>query len=117
MTIRRDKLLRLALAGKLVAVGSYHSVDNDGSVVRKNVGYPVRILSEYGECQEGFYNMAPDHFRSRSGCAFLSDDRMMARMTVDSNCYEFAMADGSAFAGNGATPKAHRPEDATMHAS
>jgi len=97
-TIRRDKLFRLAQAGKLVAVGSYHYDEMTGQDSSKGIRFPVRIQAGHGDFKEGFYNLLAFDFHSKSGCAYLDDDGKTAHLHVHSNSnYDFRMADGSAF--------------------
>lgn len=117
-TIRRDKLMRLAMAGKLVAVGSYHYEDSTGSERMKDGRFPVRIQTPEERCREGWYNLMEHDFKSNSGCATVSDDGKTVSLYVHSNCnYELQMADGSAFVdGPEKASKAQRPENTRMQA-
>lgn len=116
MKIRRDKLFRLAQAGKLVAVGSYHFDEMTGVESMKGKRVPVRISSGYGDFKEGFYNLREDDFEGQCGRTWLSADNMTCTLYVHSNCnYDFQMANGSAFAGttNGAG-RGKLPENVRM---
>ena len=74
--IRRDKLLRLARAGKLVAIAGYSFQDGYGESRFKGEK-PVNIL-EPGRHKETWredsYNMMEWDFHSRSGSATLEDN-------------------------------------------
>lgn len=116
MKIRRDKLFRLAQAGKLVAVASYHYDEMTGESRSDGVRFPVRIIENGNEFKEGWYNLRRFDFESSCGSASLSTDGMIAHLYVHSNCnYGFRMADGSAFTGNGKTAmRGKRPENVRM---
>lgn len=96
-TFRRDKLLRLAKAGDLVCVGSYHFDEMTGQEQRKETK-PVRVKKEYGDFVEGFVNVFESDFSSRCGCAYLGKDRLQCCLIVHSNCnFDFARKDGKPF--------------------
>ena len=113
--IRRDKLMRLAKAGLLVKVGSYHYDEMQGQEISKN-RVPVRFSTGYQDFIEGQCNLREHHFTSHSGYSSLSDDGQTAHLGVHSNCsFDLQMADGSPFISSNATPaKAKRPENSRM---
>jgi hypothetical protein len=92
-TVRRDKLLRLAKAGKLVMVDSYHFDDSFGVSRIKNE-LPVRIWAYGDPREEGFaYVMASD-FEGNAGRAYKSKDDTIV-LYVHSNCnYTFRIVEG-----------------------
>lgn len=71
-TFRRDKLLRLARAGRLVMVGNYHFDDLHGAS-RENVELPVRVKNGHSDWIDGYCNMSPGDFTSY-GRAWLNPD-------------------------------------------
>jgi hypothetical protein len=82
-TFRRDRLLRLARAGKLVMVESYHYDDMTGSSRSKDER-PVRVLEHGGNREEGVaYVYASDfdgHGRAYQGAGGV------ITLHVHSNC-------------------------------
>lgn len=119
-TVRRDKIFRLIQTGKLVAVGSYHYDDMDGQSIGKFAGIPVAAMpADFHDRKEGVFYVFPSDFTTKSGYAYLSEDRMTCHVGVHGNCnYDFRMADGSAFSnGEGAaTATAYLPENQRMQA-
>jgi hypothetical protein len=96
-TLNRGRLLKLARAGKLVCVDSYHYDETSGETRLKSP-LPVRIKLEYGDYLAGHVSLTEHDFQSSSGCASLSDDGQTATLYVHSNRnYDFRMADGSGF--------------------
>ena len=93
-TYNRGKLLRLAKAGLLVRVSSYHFDDMDGAE-RIKAGVPevpVRVITSGSEWKEGFCNVYPSDF-STSGRAWLNDNGTIC-LYVHSNCnYDFRIVD------------------------
>lgn len=83
-TFRRDKLLRLARAGKLVMVGSYHYDDMMGYSGLKGE-LPVRVLEGEEQRQEGFAYVYASDFEGDSGRAYQGDNGHV-RLRVHSNC-------------------------------
>jgi len=68
-TVRRDMLLRLARAGRLVLVDSYHFDDMTGAS-RGNKEMPVRIREEGADSfKEGVCTLRPDLFSGNCGSA------------------------------------------------
>lgn len=84
-TFRRDKLLKMAKAGDLVCVGSYHYDEMTGTEQLKETK-PVRVKSGYGDFLEGFVNVWESDFSSRSGRAYLGDNRLQVCLHVHGNC-------------------------------
>jgi hypothetical protein len=71
-TFRRDKLRRLAAAGKLVMVDSYRYDDGYGAD-RSTKELPVRMsTSDVAEYADGVCTLRPYHFTGKSGCAYSS---------------------------------------------
>ena len=68
-TVRRDKLKRLAAAGRLVMVESYHFDDMTGES-RGNKELPVRVMSGHGDWKEGWCNVWEIDFTTKSGSAW-----------------------------------------------
>lgn len=68
-TIRRNKLLNLAKAGRLVAVGSYHFDDMMGQSISKNE-IPVRIKDSFDDHKDGFCNLREFDFTCKGGRAW-----------------------------------------------
>lgn len=97
MTIRRDKLLRMAKAGDLVCIGSYHFDEMTGMEKLKETK-PVRVSSGYGDHQTGFVNLFESDFASRCGRAWLGADRLQVCLYVHGNCnFDFQRKDGKPF--------------------
>lgn len=84
-TINRGWLLRQAKAGKLAMVGSYHFDDQYGQSGSEGKLMPVRIISNHSEHQTGVLGLYEHDFRSKSGCAYRSDDDTIT-LIVHSNC-------------------------------
>lgn len=82
-TFRRDKLLRLARAGKLVAVESYHYDDMTGESRLKSEK-PVHVMED-NEFKDGFFHVHESDFRSSSGSCWLSPNGTVT-LHVHSNC-------------------------------
>lgn len=68
-TVRRDKLKRLAAAGRLVLVGSYRFDDLTGES-SNDKELPVRLAAGQDDWQSGFCNLSERDFASRSGSAW-----------------------------------------------
>lgn len=94
-TIRRDKLLRLAKAGQLVAVDSYHFDDMSGESRMRDGNKPVRIMAEYGDFKEGFYNLRESDFDSSCGSAHLNDDGTITLYVHSNSNYTFRLVNGA----------------------
>ena len=71
-TVNRGTLKKLALAGKLVAVDSYHFDDQLGES-RSQKELPVRI-GDYGDWKDGCYNMHLSDFEGKGGRAWENQD-------------------------------------------
>lgn len=84
-TMRRDQLLRLAKAGKLTLVGSYHFDDMLGAS-RSSGEMPV-VVAPYGaERKEGVCYVREDEFSGNCGRAYYSSkDRSVVTLYVHSN--------------------------------
>jgi hypothetical protein len=69
-TVRRDMLLRLARAGRLVCVESYHFSDDRGSD-RTSKEMPVAIKEPGADTiyRDGVCTLRPDHFEGKPGHA------------------------------------------------
>lgn len=80
---RRDRLLRLARAGKLVAVESYHYDDMHGQSM-PNHYKPVHVM-EGGKHKDGSFNVHESDFRSKSGSCWLNPSGNVT-LYVHSNC-------------------------------
>ena len=117
--MNRGTLLKLAKAGRLVAVGSYHFDDMTGSDrMEPGKEFPVRVRVDgehWSAAKEGVYNLWESDFRSSCGSASISDDGKRVTLYVHSNCnYTFRIV--------GEVPKpvaiakAHRPENVRMAA-
>ena len=86
-TVNRGRLLKLAKAGRLTMVQSYHFDDMYGQETSTKE-IPVRIKSAYDDFKEGFCNLLESDFKSKSGCAYKSGDTIV--LIVHSNCnYNF----------------------------
>lgn len=87
-TIRRDTLLKLAKAGKLVAVGSYHYDDMYGSNSFKGEK-PVRVIDNINQFCDKYFNVREYDFKSRCGHARKGTNGNI-HLHVHSNCsYDF----------------------------
>ena len=114
MRMRRDTLLKLAKAGKLVAVGSYYYDEMSGESRDAAKGKPVRV-AKYGDFKDGAFNVMESDFSGSCGAASVSADGKIVTLYAHSNCnYNFAMADGSSFAVTTKAPTTRRPENARM---
>ena len=69
-TFRRDKLFRLAQAGRLVVVESYHFDDQYGES-RGSVELPVRVQVDHGDWKDGYYNIRESDFTGKEGQAIV----------------------------------------------
>lgn len=108
--------MRLAMAGKLVMVGSYHYDEMSGQEISKKE-IPVRFSTGYGDFVEGQCNLREHDFTSHSGYATVSNDGFTAHLGVHSNChFDLRMADGSVFNVSRKSNKAQRPENQRMQA-
>lgn len=114
-SIRRDTVRKLAEAGKLIAVSSYHYDEMSGQTgIDKEM--PVRISKGYGDFVEGQINLIPSDFTSSCGYAHLDADGKTIHLGVHGNCnYTFRVKDGEAMKQK-APSKAKRPEHARMQA-
>ena len=82
-TFRRDKLLKLARAGKLVSVSSY-SFDDMYGESRGSDTKPVHVMEDGRDFKEGFYNIRQSEFESRTGRAWI-DESGVITLYVHSN--------------------------------
>jgi hypothetical protein len=83
-TFRRDRLLRLARAGKLVMVESYHYDDMTGSSRSKDER-PVRVLEQGGDREEGVAYVYASDFEGNCGRAYQGASGVIT-LHVHSNC-------------------------------
>lgn len=84
-TIRRDQLRKLAEAGKLEMVSSYHYDDMGGE--SRSGTMPVRFSTGYEDFVEGFCNLRAHDFTSSSGTAYFRDnDEQTICLHVHGNC-------------------------------
>jgi len=89
-TMRRDTLLKLARAGRLVAVGGYHYTRDEPTEGDRFAGrLPVNV-TETGRTwetrKEGYYNIPEHDFTGNCGHASKSDDGRRVHLYVHSNC-------------------------------
>ena len=87
-TFNRGRLLRLAEAGKLVAVSTYSFDDMYGGH-RTNNDMPVKMMpADRCQCQDGTVYVFPSYFKGKSGTAYYAhDDRQdLVTLIVHSNC-------------------------------
>src|ERR1041384_563105 len=90
-TFRRDRLLKLALAGRLTMVGAYHFDDVLGAS-RADREIPVRVLGNGDVAVDGVCCLRRDHFTSY-GRAYENDDGTI-HLHVHSNLsYDFRVND------------------------
>lgn len=91
-TVRRDWLLRKVKEGKVTAVESYHFDDMMGEERFKGE-LPVRLINSLDEFKEGFFHVREFDFKTKSGCAYKSENGMV-HLRVHSNCsYDFRVKD------------------------
>ena len=83
-TMRRDQLLRLARAGRLVMVEGYSFCDLYGES-RTSKELPVRVLENCRDYRDGFCNVSADDFTST--CGHASRDGDLVRLHVHSNSH------------------------------
>ena len=83
-TMNRGTLLKMAKAGKLVMVGSYHFDDMIGES-RGAKEIPVRIRADYNDFIEGQCNLWESDFKSKCGRAWRNDNGTYC-LYVHSNC-------------------------------
>ena len=89
-TFNRGKLLRLAKAGKLVAVDGYNFDYMTGGM-RLDQPLPVRVAS-MGDVvwAEGFVNLFESDFKGACGMAYQYIDTGIIHLKIHSNCnYDF----------------------------
>ena len=67
--IRRDVLMRLAKAGRLMAVDRYSYSEYSGEQQGLKAPMPVVVLNSYKDFQPGKYNLHEHDFTSKSGSA------------------------------------------------
>jgi len=72
-TIRRDKVMRLARARKLVAIGS-RSFDDQHGESRLMHERPVNLVEGGIGRKEGYVNLEPWDFKTKSGAAYEHPD-------------------------------------------
>ena len=72
-TIRRNELLKLAKAGKLVCVESYKFDDQLGED-RGSKETPVRVKANHDDWKDGFCNLSDYHFSGKSGRAYTNNN-------------------------------------------
>jgi hypothetical protein len=88
MTFNRGKLLRLAKAGKLIKVGSYHFDDQTGQEMTSNQT-PVNVMQSCNDFKEGCCNVFEHDFKTKSGMATQEESGLIC-LYVHSNCnYDF----------------------------
>lgn len=82
-TFNRGKLKRLAEAGRLVSVSSY-SFDDMMGESRSNNEMPVVCPTppDFRDRHDGTVYLRPDHFTSKSGCAYLANDNREDLVTL-----------------------------------
>lgn len=91
-TLRRDKLLRLAKAGRLVLVDSYHYDEMTGSQ-RGGPEMPVRIREQPHDWLTGYCNLGTYEFTNKSGRAWQEENGLVT-LYYHSNCnYTFRILD------------------------
>ncbi len=81
--IRRDLLLKQALAGKLISVNSYNFDDMHGMEIRSNE-LPVNIISSNDDFKKNHCNLRRSCFDSSSGYAKI-DEKGLIHLIVHSN--------------------------------
>lgn len=93
-TVRRDKLMRMAKAGKLLAVASYHFDDMMGESRGDHSKDPMPVvIREHGKhYQDGTYAVFESDFKSSSGTAYTSGDHYVLIVHSNSN-HEFVEHD------------------------
>lgn len=82
-TFRRDRLLRLAKAGKLICVDSYSFCDMHGES-RSSNETPVRVKADYNDHVYGYINLDEGDFSSSSGGAYYETETRI-RLRIHSN--------------------------------
>ena len=86
-TIRRDHLFRLAKAGRLVAIASYHFDDMMGESRSSGTNLPVEIAPDnFNERKQGVYYVPAYDFKGNSGRAYNGGDKSVVTLYVHSNC-------------------------------
>lgn len=92
-TYRRDKLRRLAEAGKLEAVGTYSFNDMLGERRTVNV-MPVKMIPiDRSECRNGTCYVYPRDFESGSGRAWLNPNGTVTLYVHSNSNYTFRIID------------------------
>jgi len=89
-TMRRDVLKRMAEAGKLETVSTYHFDDMQGTSIGKKA-LPVRLtdVGEYWTRQEGICYLFPSDFSSSCGHAKRNDDGTIDLYVHGNSWYTF----------------------------
>ncbi|MDE2020434.1 MAG: hypothetical protein KGJ13_08875 [Patescibacteria group bacterium] len=119
-TIRRDQLLKLAEAGKLIMVGSYHYDEMTGAETR-NKELPVRVMhprpdDHLSGFKEGFCNLRECDFQSHGGMAYMRDDNTVSLHVYSGRFYDFRLVDGASIKPINDAGRGRRPENQRMQA-
>src|SRR4029077_11734469 len=92
-TYRRDKLRRLAEAGKLIAIGTY-SFDDMYGESRTADAMPVKMIhADRSECRNGTCYVFPNDFESGSGRAWLNPNGTVTLYVHSNSNYTFRILD------------------------
>ena len=92
-TFRRDRLRRLAEAGRLETVSTYHFDDMLGES-RGAKPLPVAIRpADWHDLREGICYLFPSDFTSGSGSAWLNEDGTVTLYVHSNSNYTFRIAE------------------------
>jgi hypothetical protein len=88
-TFRRDKLLRLAKAGKLAVVDSYHFDDMFGASRNGSNSKPVKVITNGREADGSFYCVFESDFSSGVGRAWQNENGTVTLIVHSNLNYTF----------------------------
>ena len=88
-TIRRDKVRRLAEAGKLVLAGSYHFDDMYGES-RSKEALKVKVVPyQQRTYEEGYCYLDPGDFTTKSGAAWINPNGTITLIVHSNSNFDF----------------------------